>query len=98
MRPSLPGDFLFVSEFIDFMISSKDISLSQRLKCSLDILFLLRILVANSVVAAIVAPPLAWGWGVGGGGGGGVNLLPNVQNGGIDRSSVLRGRLLGKRG
>ena len=95
MRPSLPGDFLFVSEFIDFMISSKDISLSQRLKCSLDILFLLRILVANSVVAAIVAPPLAWGWG---GGGGGVNLLPNVQNGGIDRSSVLRGRLLGKRG
>ena len=95
MRPSLPGDFLFVSEFIDFMISSKDISLSQRLKCSLDILFLLRILVANSVVAAIVAPPLAWGWG---GGGGGVNLLPNVQNGGIYRSSVLRGRLLGKRG
>ena len=95
MRPSLPGDFLFVSEFIDFMISSKDISLSQRLKCSLDILFLLRILVANSVVAAIVAPPLAWRWG---GGGGGVNLLPNVQNGGIYRSSVLRGRLLGKRG
>ena len=80
------------------MISSKDISLSQRLKCSLDILFLLRILVANSVVAAIVAPPLAWGWGGGGGGGGGVNLLPNVQNRGIDRSSVLRGRLLEKRG
>ena len=98
MRPSLPGDFLFVSEFIDFMISSKDISLSQRLKCSLDILFLLRILVANSVVAAIVAPPPRLGVGGWGGGGGGVNHLPNVQNGGIDRSSVLRGRLLGKRG
>ena len=37
----------------DFMISSKDLSASQRLKCSLDILFLLGILQINSVVAAV---------------------------------------------
>ena len=37
--PSLPEGLLFVSKFIDFMISSKDISASQRLKCSLDISF-----------------------------------------------------------
>ena len=49
--PSLPGDLLLVGEFIDFMISSKNVyvSSSQRLKCSLDIFFLLR----NSVVAAL---------------------------------------------
>ena len=35
------------------MISSKDISVSQRLKCSLDIFFLLGILQTNSVVAAV---------------------------------------------
>ena len=56
------------------MISSKDISLSQRLKCSLDILFLLRILLANSVVATIVAPPRGGGGGGGGGRGRGVQL------------------------
>ena len=53
VRPSLAEDLLFVSEFIDFMISSKDISASQRLKCSLDIFFLLGILQTNSVVAAV---------------------------------------------
>ena len=36
-----------------FMISSKDISASQRLKCSLDIFFLLRNLLRNSVVANV---------------------------------------------
>ena len=35
------------------MISSKDISASQRLKCSLDIFFLLGILLRNSVVATM---------------------------------------------
>ena len=39
--------------FTDFMISSKDLSASQRLKCSLDIFFLLGILQTNSVVAAV---------------------------------------------
>ena len=34
------------------MISSKGISASQRLKCSLDIFFMLKILLRNSVVAA----------------------------------------------
>ena len=53
VRPSLPVGLLFVSEFVDFMISSKDISVTQRLKCSLDILFLLVILQTNSVVAAL---------------------------------------------
>ena len=52
VRPSLPGSLLFVSEFIDFMISSRDISASQRLKCSLDIFFPLGILETNLVVAA----------------------------------------------
>ena len=47
VRPSLPGGLLFVSEFVDFMISSKDISASQRLKCSLDIFFLLGIFRTN---------------------------------------------------
>ena len=31
VRPSLPGDLLFVSEFIDFIILSKDISALKRL-------------------------------------------------------------------
>ena len=55
VRPSLPGSLLFVSEFIDFMISSRDISASQRLKWLKikDILFLLGILQTNSVVAAL---------------------------------------------
>ena len=53
MRPWLPPDLLFVSEFIDFMILSKDISASQRLKCLLDIFFLLGILLRNSVVSAV---------------------------------------------
>ena len=44
---------LFVSEFTDFMISSKDISAPQRLKCSLDIFFLLEILQTNSLVAVV---------------------------------------------
>ena len=48
VRPSLPGGLLFVSEFIDFVISA-----SQRLKCSLDIFFLLEILQTKSVVAAV---------------------------------------------
>ena len=39
--------------FTDFMISSKDLSVSQRLKCSLDIFFLLGILQTNSVAAAV---------------------------------------------
>ena len=51
--PTLPGGLLFVSEFIDLMISSKDISASQRLKCSLDFFFLIGILQTNSVVAAL---------------------------------------------
>ena len=34
------------------------------------------------------------GWGVGGG----LNLQPNFQKGGLDRTSVFRGGLLGKRG
>ena len=52
---ALPGDLLLVWEFIDFMISSKDVyvSSSQRLKSSLDIFFLLGILLRNSVVAAL---------------------------------------------
>ena len=53
MRPSLSVGLLLVSEFIDFMISSKDISASQRLKYSLDIFFLLGILQTNSIVAAV---------------------------------------------
>ena len=55
VRPSLRGSLLFVLEFIDFMISSRDISASQRLKWLKikDILFLLGILQANSVVAAL---------------------------------------------
>ena len=35
------------------MISSEGIFASQRLKCSLDILFMLGILLRNSVVAAV---------------------------------------------
>ena len=35
------------------MISSKDISASQKLKCSLNIFFLLGILLRNSVVATV---------------------------------------------
>ena len=35
------------------MISSKDVPALQRLTCSLDILFLLGILLRNSVVAAL---------------------------------------------
>ena len=53
MRPSLSVGLLLVSEFIDFMISSEDISASQRLKYSLDIFFLLGILQTNSIVAAV---------------------------------------------
>ena len=41
------------SEFIDFMVSSKHISASHRLKCLLDTFFLLGILQTNSVVAAV---------------------------------------------
>ena len=44
---------LLYSEFIDFMISSEDISASRRLHCSLDIFFLLEILPTNLVVAAV---------------------------------------------
>ena len=53
MRTSLSVGLLLVSEFIDFMISSKDISASQRLKYSLGIFFLLGILQTNSIVAAV---------------------------------------------
>ena len=35
------------------MVSSKDTYASQRLKCPLDIFFLLEILLINSVVAAV---------------------------------------------
>ena len=35
------------------MISSKDISATQKLKCSLDIFFLLGIVQTNSVIAAV---------------------------------------------
>ena len=35
------------------MISSEDVSASQRLKCSLDIFFLLGISLINSVVATV---------------------------------------------
>ena len=38
IKPSLPRDLLFACEFIDFMIKSKYIFASQRLRCSLDIL------------------------------------------------------------
>ena len=51
MRPLLPGDLLFISELVDFM-TSKDISASERLKCSLDIFFLSGILLRNSLVPA----------------------------------------------
>ena len=40
-------------ENIDFMISSKDISASQRLKSSLDIFFLLGILLRNSAALEV---------------------------------------------
>ena len=43
LRPSLPGDLLFLWGFIDFMISSKDISSIQRSKSLLNIFFLLEI-------------------------------------------------------
>ena len=43
-----------------FMISSKDASSSHRLKSSLDISFLLRILLRNSVVAALEVVSLVW--------------------------------------
>ena len=49
----MPGDLLFVWEFIDFMISSKDVYASQNLKSPLDIFVLLGILLKNSVVAAL---------------------------------------------
>ena len=48
--PSLPGDLLLVSEFIDFMISAKDVSSSEMLKSLLDIFFLLGILLRNPVL------------------------------------------------
>ena len=41
------------------MISSKDVSASQRLKSSLDVFFLLEILLENSVVAALEVISLA---------------------------------------
>ena len=50
MRLSLPGDLLLVSELIDFM---EDIFVSQKLKCSLDIFFLLGVFPRNSVVATV---------------------------------------------
>ena len=52
-RPLLPADLLFVLEFIGFVISYKDISASQRFKCSLDSLYLLGNSVRNLVVAAV---------------------------------------------
>ena len=45
-------------------------------------------------MADIVCTPLSvGGWGVGG-----LNLQPNYQKGGLDRTSTFRGQLLGKRG
>ena len=55
---SLPGDLLFVSEFIDFVISSKDISTSQRLKCSLDMLGVL--LLSIFILIKMVLDLLKW--------------------------------------
>ena len=55
---SLPGDLLFVSEFIDFVISSKDISASQRLKCSLDMLGVL--LLSIFILIKMVLDLLKW--------------------------------------
>ena len=52
-RASLLRDLLFVSEFTDFMISSKDISTSLRSKCSLDIFFMLGIFLRYLIVAAV---------------------------------------------
>ena len=52
VRPSLTKDWLFVWEFIDLMISSKDIFASQRLNYLLDIFSLSGILLKNSVVEA----------------------------------------------
>ena len=44
---------------------------------------------------SVHSPPLPQTfWGVGGG----LNLQPNFQKGGLDRTSVFRGGLLGKRG
>ena len=52
VRPSLTKYLLFVWEFIDLMISSKDIFESQRLNYLLDIFSLSGILLKNSVVEA----------------------------------------------
>ena len=46
-------EIYFFWEFIGFMTSSKDIFVSQRLNCPLDIFFQLGILLRNSVVAAL---------------------------------------------
>ena len=51
IRPRYDPDGRYYS--LDFMISSKNISASPRLKRSLDIFFLLGILQTNSVVAAV---------------------------------------------
>ena len=43
--------FYFFLEFVPLIISSKEISASQRLKCSLDIFLLVGILFNNSSMA-----------------------------------------------
>ena len=53
IRALLHENFLFVWEFIGFMTSSKDIFASPKLNFSLDILFLLGMLVINLVIAAM---------------------------------------------
>ena len=50
--------FKILSFHINLMISSKDISASRRLKCSLDIFFMLRILQRNSSTLKKVLEPL----------------------------------------
>ena len=50
--------FKILSFHLNLMISSKDISVSRRLKCSLDIFFMLRILLRNSSTLKKVLEPL----------------------------------------
>ena len=52
VRPSFPGDLLCFRVY-RFYKTSRDISALKRLKCSLDIFFLLGILLRNSLVAAV---------------------------------------------
>ena len=53
LRPSLPGNLLFVCGFIDFSNSSKEILTSQRWNYLSDIFFLPGILLRSSAVAVL---------------------------------------------